>query len=80
MQEEKEKLELKLNNYKIQINEKTKELSILNNGKESVEKRLGEIRKEEQRIREVNCGDHYFIERGTWSNGMICQDFGKIID
>lgn len=33
-----------------------------------------------QALKEKECGDHYYIERGKWQSGMICQDCGKIIE
>lgn len=37
------------------------------------------LREFQQRLREQACGEHYFLERGKWQNGMQCQDCGKII-
>lgn len=36
--------------------------------------------KEEQLKREQECGDHYYLPRGKWQSGMVCQDCGKTID
>jgi cephalosporin-C deacetylase-like acetyl esterase len=36
--------------------------------------------KEEQLEREQKCGDHYYLPRGKWQSGMVCQDCGKTID
>lgn len=36
--------------------------------------------KEEQLEREKKCGDHYYLPRGKWQSGMMCQDCGKTID
>ena len=35
--------------------------------------------KEQQAIREKKCSDHYYVPRGKWQSGMVCQDCGKII-
>ena len=35
--------------------------------------------KEEQLEREQKCGDHYYLPRGKWQSGMVCQDCGKTI-
>lgn len=36
--------------------------------------------KEEQLKKEQECGDHYYLPRGKWQSGMVCQDCGKTID